>query len=51
MAGRQGEFTTKIGYTDLGMRILEIELLQANLFSEYKDQNELPCLAGVLRRP
>lgn len=51
MARRQGEFTTKIGVTDLGVRILEIELLQANLFPEHEDQNKLPCLAGVLRRP
>lgn len=50
MAGRQGKFTTKIGCSDLGMRILEIKLLQASLFSEYKDQNKLPCLADVLGR-
>jgi len=47
----QGRFTTKIGCTDLGMRILEIELLQASLSSEYKEQNKLPCLADVLGRP
>jgi len=33
------------------MRILEIELLQASLSSEYKEQNKLPCLADVLGRP
>lgn len=51
MAWRQGKLTTKIGCTDLGVRILEIRLLQASLFSEYKDQNKLPCLDDVLGRP
>lgn len=43
----QGKFTTKIGCTDLGMGILEIELLQASLFSECKDQTKFLCLADV----
>lgn len=46
----QGKITTKIGCTDLGMRIFEIELLQASLFSEYKDQNKLPGLTDVYGR-
>lgn len=46
----QGKITTKIGCTDLGMRIFEIELLRASLFSDYKGQNKLPSLADVFGR-